>query len=75
MPLHAYHLHVRLLEAKRRLRDGARVAAVAAELGFSDQSHLHRRFKGTFGVTPGEWRRATASAGLGTTLAGIDAHG
>jgi AraC-like DNA-binding protein len=56
LPLHAYHVHLRLLEAKRRLRTGAAIAAVAADLGFCDQSHLHRRFKGAFGMTPGEWR-------------------
>jgi AraC family chemosensory pili system transcriptional regulator ChpD len=56
LPLHAYHLHLRLLEAKRRLRTGVPIAAVAADLGFADQSHLHRRFKGAFGMTPGEWR-------------------
>ena len=58
LPLHAYQVHLRLAEAKRRLRAGVTIAAVAADLGFADQSHLHRRFKGAFGMTPGEWRRA-----------------
>ena len=58
MPLHAYHVHLRLVEAKQRLRSGALIATVAADLGFADQSHLHRRFKGAFGMTPGEWRNA-----------------
>lgn len=58
VPLHAYHLQLRLHEAKRRLRSGDPIAAVAFDLGFVDQSHLHRRFKGAFGVTPGEWRDA-----------------
>jgi len=58
LPLHAYHLHLRLEEAKRRLRAGQAIAAVAADLGFVDQSHLHRRFKGWFGMTPGQWRAA-----------------
>jgi AraC-like DNA-binding protein len=57
MPLHAYHLHVRLQEARRRLSADEAVASVAIELGFADQSHLHRRFKETFGLTPGAWRR------------------
>ena len=60
LPLHAYHLHVRLEEAKRRLSCDEAVASVAADLGFVDQSHLHRRFKGAFGITPGEWRRSIA---------------
>jgi len=57
LPLHAYHLHLRLEEAKRRLRGGVAIAQIAADLGFSDQSHLHRRFKGAFGTTPDVWRR------------------
>lgn len=57
LPLHAYQVHLRLAEAKRRLRAGVTIAAVAADLGFADQSHLHRRFKGALGMTPGEWRR------------------
>jgi AraC-like DNA-binding protein len=55
LPLHAFQVHLRLVEAKRRLRTGVPIATVAADLGFADQSHLHRRFKGAFGMTPGEW--------------------
>jgi AraC-like DNA-binding protein len=57
LPLHAYHLQVRLEQAKCDLRKGQPIAAVAANLGFSDQSHLHRRFQRSFGVAPGEWRK------------------
>jgi AraC-like DNA-binding protein len=57
LPLHAYHLRVRLQEARRRLSADEAVASVATGLGFTDQSHLHRRFKETFGLTPGAWRR------------------
>ena len=59
LPVHAYHLQIRLDEARRRLRCGQAIAAVAADLGFVDQSHLHRRFRARFGVTPAEWRRTT----------------
>jgi AraC-like DNA-binding protein len=55
LPLRAYHVHVRLTEARRRLRLGHPIARVAADLGFVDQSHLHRRFKGAFGMTPGRY--------------------
>jgi AraC-like DNA-binding protein len=55
LPLHAYHLHVRLEEARRRLARGESIASVACDLRFADQSHLHRRFKGAFGLTPGDW--------------------
>jgi AraC-like DNA-binding protein len=56
LPLHAYHVHLRLGEAKRRLRRGIPIATVAVDLGFVDQSHLNRRFKGAFGMTPRQWR-------------------
>ncbi len=58
LPLHAYHMQVRLREARRRLRAGDAISAVALDLGFVDQSHLARRFKGAFGVAPGAWRSA-----------------
>ena len=56
LPLHAYQLHVRLEESKRRFKAGMTIADVAADLGFADQSHFHRRFKGAFGMTPGQWQ-------------------
>lgn len=58
LPLHAYHLHLKLEEGKRRLRLAIPIAQVANDLGFADQSHFHRRFRGMFGVTPDDWRRA-----------------
>ncbi len=58
LPLHAYHLQVRLTEAQHRLGRGDAIADVAADLGFADQSHFHRRFRGFFGVTPDTWRRS-----------------
>jgi AraC-like DNA-binding protein len=60
LPLHAYQMHLRLEEAKRRLRLGEGLADVAADLGFADQSHFNRRFKGSFGVSPGVWQQAAA---------------
>ena len=58
IPVHAYQLQLRLAEAQRRLATGQSIAAVASDLNFVDQSHLHRRFKGSFGMTPGQWRAA-----------------
>lgn len=46
----------RLNEARLLLRAGIPLAAVAAEAGFADQSHLGRCFRNTFGVTPGRYR-------------------
>ncbi len=38
------------------LRIGMAPAAVAAEIGFADLSHLGRAFRRAFGVTPGCYR-------------------
>lgn len=64
LPPHAYQLRLRLAAAKRLLAAGEPAAQVAAAAGFVDQSHLNRRFKGAFGITPGQFARA-AQAGLG----------
>jgi AraC-like DNA-binding protein len=59
LPPHAYQLQLRLAEAKRQLTAGRPPAEVAVATGFADQSHLTKRFKGAFGITPGQF--ATAS--------------
>jgi AraC-like DNA-binding protein len=61
LPPHAYHLRVRLAAACEMLTSGLPVARVANEFGFADQSHLSRRFKSVYGVTPAAW--AAGSAG------------
>jgi AraC-like DNA-binding protein len=58
LPPHAYLELVRVEEAKRRLRRGDPIADVAFATGFSDQSHLTRRFRRVVGVTPGVYVRA-----------------
>ncbi|HJQ40166.1 MAG TPA: AraC family transcriptional regulator [Thermoanaerobaculia bacterium] len=60
LPLHAYHVHLKLETSKRLLREES-IADVAARLGFCDQSHFHRRFKGAFGMTPAQWTAAQRS--------------
>jgi AraC-like DNA-binding protein len=55
LPPHAYLTGVRLRRAKELLAAGVPVGEVATEVGFADQSHLTRRFKGTFGITPGRF--------------------
>lgn len=48
----------RMHEARHRLREGsATVAAVAAELGYTNASHFAVAFRKQFGVAPGEVRR------------------
>jgi AraC-like DNA-binding protein len=53
LPPHAYLNQVRLQQAKELLLRGRPIASVAYEVGFTDQSHLTRRFKQIYGVTPG----------------------
>jgi AraC-like DNA-binding protein len=46
--------------ARRLIASGMPLAAAAAEAGFADQSHLSRRFKRTYVLTPGRWATALA---------------
>ncbi len=57
LPPHAWFMQHRLRLARRLLHTGESPAAVAAALGFTDQSHLTRRFLAFYGVTPGRFRR------------------
>jgi AraC-like DNA-binding protein len=56
LPPKSYHAQVRLAHARRLLAEGKAATWVAYECGFSDQSHLSRRFKERHGVTPGEFQ-------------------
>ena len=47
----------RLHRALSAIARGRAVAEAASELGFVDQSHLHRCFVAEFGMTPGAFRR------------------
>ncbi|MEM5371293.1 AraC family transcriptional regulator [Paraburkholderia azotifigens] len=61
MAPHAYQLDLRINAARRLLRDGRALTAVAHDLGFADQAHFQRAFKERVAMTPGAYRRATAS--------------
>jgi len=61
VPPHVYLNSVRIAHAQALIRLGLPLAATASECGFADQSHLTRRFKGSVGVSPAEWRRMTCS--------------
>jgi AraC-like DNA-binding protein len=63
MPPHAYLDSVRIRRAQALLEAGMALARVAAEIGFSSQSHFTRRFKQVIGVTPGQYAR-DASGGV-----------
>lgn len=55
MPPHAYLESVRIRHAQRLIRAGKSLAEIAAEVGFSSQSHMTRCFKKIIGVTPGQY--------------------
>ncbi|MCI0486650.1 MAG: AraC family transcriptional regulator [Blastocatellia bacterium] len=55
MPPHAFQTQVRIVEAKRLLRQGLSLSQVAAQTGFADQSHFTRHFKRLAVVPPGKY--------------------
>ena len=55
LPPHAYLVQMRVTHAKKLLVAGMPIAEVAADTGFTDQSHLTKHFKRTVGVTPGQY--------------------
>lgn len=55
MPPDTYLESVRIRHAQRLIAEGKPLADVAAEVGFSSQSHLTHRFKRIIGVTPGQF--------------------
>lgn len=55
MPPYAYLESVRIGHAQRLIEKGKPLAEVAAEVGFSSQSHMTRRFKKIIGATPGQY--------------------
>jgi AraC-like DNA-binding protein len=60
LPPHAYHLRLRLAAACELLTRGLAVARVAYECGFADQSHLTRKLKEVYGLTPASWAPSVA---------------
>ncbi|MCI9875498.1 AraC family transcriptional regulator [Pseudomonas atacamensis] len=54
----SWAMQKRLAFALKLLREGISPAQVAADLGFSDQSHLTRQFKRAYGIGPGAYRDA-----------------
>jgi AraC-like DNA-binding protein len=54
--------HLRVQRACDLLADGAKPSLVALQVGFYDQSQLHRHFRRVIGVTPGAYAKAYAPA-------------
>jgi AraC-like DNA-binding protein len=61
LPPHRFVLAQRIRAARRLLERGAAPAEVAAQTGFFDQSHLHRHFTRTLGMTPAAYAAALRS--------------
>ena len=61
VPPHRFVLAQRVRTARRLLEAGAAPADVAAQTGFFDQSHLHRHFTRTLGMTPALYAAALRS--------------
>jgi len=57
MPPYTYLESVRIQHAQRLIEAGKPLAEIAAEVGFSSQSHMTNRFKKIIGVTPGQYAR------------------
>src|SRR5262249_5844485 len=61
---HPTRCHLHIASAPRRLLEtGESIAATAAATGVADQSHLHRHFQRTLGLTPAAYRRRVRSTG------------
>jgi AraC-like DNA-binding protein len=55
MPPHAYHVQMRVSQARKLLQDGYSIVDSALETGFYDQSHFTKKFKRVVGLTPREY--------------------
>ncbi|WP_163338168.1 AraC family transcriptional regulator [Desulfopila sp. IMCC35008] len=55
---YSFLLHHRLQLAKKEIRLGVSLAESALNAGFADQSHMNRRFKSAFGITPRQYQKA-----------------
>ena len=61
LPPHRFALAQRIRAARRLLERGVAPGEVAQLTGFFDQSHLHRHFTRTLGMTPGAYAAALRS--------------
>lgn len=57
VPPHVFQTQLRVIRAKKLLRDGLPISQIALDTGFADQSHLNRHFKRLTAVTPGEYKQ------------------
>jgi AraC-like DNA-binding protein len=57
-------MRLRLHQAKTLMLSGQKLSAIAEATGFSDMAHLSRTFKRAEGVSPREYLRVLARAGI-----------
>ncbi|MBJ9721382.1 AraC family transcriptional regulator [Acinetobacter calcoaceticus] len=57
---HAFQINLKVNQARELLKQGISLAELAANLGFSDQSHFHKTFKAHTGITPRQFQLAAA---------------
>ena len=57
----AYQRHIRLLDAQRRLANGAPVTSVAYEVGYRSSSQFSREYRRMFGVPPRQHRQSCSA--------------
>lgn len=55
---YSFLLHCRLKSTQQEIARGASLADAALNAGFADQSHMTRRFKAAFGITPRQYQKA-----------------
>lgn len=60
LPPHALQIAHRIRTARRLLEAGETIAHAAVAAGFSDQSHLHRHFQRSLGLTPARYQQRFA---------------
>jgi len=73
LPPKSYQTQLRLARARRLLSQGKPATWVAYECGFADQSHLSRRFKEFYGLTPGAFHSQYQIRPGITLTVGVDA--
>jgi AraC-like DNA-binding protein len=61
LPPHRFQLAQRIRVARRLLERGVAAGDVAQQTGFFDQSHMHRHFRRTLGMTPARYAGAVRS--------------
>jgi len=57
LPPHALQIAHRIRAARRLLETGETIAQAARATGFADQSHLHRHFQRSLGLTPAKYQQ------------------